>query len=119
MRDDETQSNVVKFDRGLQVDPEAPDLQCGPEVSEHLRELGHGSSADESPEILDESDQDSSSFILSEKRRFEQSSAKMRGKEVLKMYKQSAAVDLATERSLKEDLSKSSQVGILVDRKQA
>lgn len=113
--EEEREGNLLKFER-----PGAGQghlLQCGPEVVEHLQTLGVESFA----EIVDinQDDQDSSSFILSEKRRLEKNSAKMRSREVLKMYQQTASVDIQAERSLKEDLSKSTQLGILVDRKQA
>lgn len=72
-------------------------------------------------EALGEKDEipDTPSFILGEKKRFEQVQAKIREKEIFKMYQKSAAVDIQAERSLKEDLSKSSQLGILIDKKQS
>lgn len=112
---EEGEGKILHFERpGTN---EATILQCGPEVAEHLHTLGGEDFAETVNAV--QSEQDSSSFILSEKRRLEKNSAKMRSREVLKMYQQTASVDIQAERSLKEDLSKSTQLGILVDRKQA
>lgn len=114
--EEESQGKILKLER--QVEGAQGHLQCGPEVTEHLQNLGE-EEVESNLFGIQEDDQDSSTFILSEKKRFEKNSAKMRSREVLKMYQQSASVDIQAERSLKEDLSKSTQLGILVDRKQA
>ncbi len=113
--EEESTGKLLKFERPDSAP--GPVLQCGPEVAEHLSTLGQ--EEDESNLRVSEDQEDSSTFIIAEKKRLEKNSAKMRSREVLKMYQKTASVDIQAERSLKEDLSKSTQLGILVDRKQA
>ncbi|EQC45145.1 hypothetical protein M899_3442 [Bacteriovorax sp. BSW11_IV] len=61
---------------------------------------------------------DTASFIINEKKRFNYSQTKLKGAEVLKLYRKNSSVDIEQERKLKDDMSKSAQVGVLVNKKQ-
>lgn len=63
--------------------------------------------------------QETSSFIISEKVRFKENYNKIKSKEVLSLYEKNAAFDIEREKSHKEDLSSSSNIGVLVNKKQA
>ena len=60
-----------------------------------------------------------STFILEEKKKFEDSYEKLKSKEVLSLYKKNAKMDIEHQRNCRDDLSKSSQSGVLVNKKQA
>lgn len=62
---------------------------------------------------------ETSTFILKEKERFAYSQKKLKGAEILKLYKKNLMVDIEQEKLIKDDLSKSTQSGILVNKKQA
>lgn len=61
---------------------------------------------------------DNSTFIINEKKRFNYSQTKLKGQEVLKLYQKNSSVDIEQEKKLKDDLSKSAQIGILVNKRQ-
>ncbi|MBK23904.1 MAG: hypothetical protein CME70_07865 [Halobacteriovorax sp.] len=63
--------------------------------------------------------QETSSFIISEKSRFKENYNKIKSKEVLSLYEKNASIDIQREKNQKEDLSNSSNIGILVNKKQA
>lgn len=63
--------------------------------------------------------QETSSFIISEKDRFKDNYNRIKSKEVLSLYKKNADIDINREKSSKEDLQSSSNVGVLVNKKQA
>lgn len=63
--------------------------------------------------------QETSSFIISEKSRFKDNYNKIKSKEVLSLYEKNASIDIQREKSQKEDLASSSNIGILVNKKQA
>lgn len=61
---------------------------------------------------------ETSTFIIKEKKRFAYNQAKLKSQEVLLLYKKSLSVDIEQERNFKDDLSKSSRSGVLVNKKQ-
>ncbi len=63
--------------------------------------------------------QETSSFIISEKTRFKENYNKIKSKEVLSLYEKNASFDIQREKNQKEDISSSSNVGVLVNKKQA
>lgn len=125
-KEHEEEAKVLSFDRSSSVELE----KKVEEVAEPLIPIAVNSSkpqVETSPlkpppvpeKKSSEETPDTPSFILGEKKRFEQVTARIREREIHKMYQKSAAVDVQAERSLKEDLSKSTQLGILIDKKQA
>jgi len=61
---------------------------------------------------------ETSSFIMNEKKRFQYSQEKLKGKEVLSLYQKNAKVDIEQEKMIKDDMSKSTKVGVLVNKRQ-
>ncbi|MBT3585938.1 MAG: hypothetical protein HN509_13615 [Halobacteriovoraceae bacterium] len=66
----------------------------------------------------DDTPKEISLFIIHEKKKFEESYSKLKSKEVITLYNENAAVDIEQEKNMKDDLNKSSQFGILVNKKQ-
>ncbi len=65
-----------------------------------------------------ESGNSTSSFIFKEKKRAEKVQRKIKGKEIIELYQKSSKVNVKQERALKEDLSKSYQIGVLINKRQ-
>jgi hypothetical protein len=61
---------------------------------------------------------DTSVFILNEKEKFEYSRKKLKSREVLGLYMKNATVDIEQEKMIRDDLSKSTRTGVLIDKKQ-
>ncbi len=59
-----------------------------------------------------------SSFIFKEKKRAEKINKKVKGKEIIELYQKSSQVNVKQERALRDDLSKSYKVGVLVNKRQ-
>ncbi len=57
-------------------------------------------------------------FILQQKKRLESNQKKLKSREVFKLYQQEAQVNLDAEKKHSQDLKKSIDVGVLVDKKQ-
>ena len=62
---------------------------------------------------------ETSTFIIDEKKKFEVSSSKLKSVEVLDLYRKNSKVDIELQKNNKEDLSKASQSGVLVNKKHA
>lgn len=73
---------------------------------------------DVSDEALEAKVIDLGDFIIKEKQRLKESQKKLKEQEVFGLYKKSASVDLEQEKLLKNDMSKSANGGILVNKKQ-
>jgi hypothetical protein len=58
-----------------------------------------------------------SSFILSEKKRFEKNQRILKSREIHKLYQAESAVNVEFKRQTSKDLNKSSEVGLLLDKK--
>ena len=63
--------------------------------------------------------QETSSFIISEKSRFKDNYNKIKSKEVLSLYEKNASLDIQREKTNKEESSSSSNIGVLINKKQA
>ena len=62
---------------------------------------------------------ETSLFIIEEKKKLEHASQTLKGKEIIQMYEKNAKVDINIYRNNKDDLHKSNQFGVLVNKKQA
>lgn len=58
-----------------------------------------------------------SSFILAEKKRFEKNQRILKSREIHKLYQAESAVNIEFKRQSSGDLKKSSEVGLLLDKK--
>lgn len=103
--EEEAQDKVVYFEAGEKVS----------EYMQHyfLKTTLGNTATDNSGNTLD-----TSVFILNEKKRFEYSQAKLKEKEIIGLYRKNASVDIEQEKSIKDDMSKSTKYGILVNKKQ-
>lgn len=63
--------------------------------------------------------QEATTFIINEKTRFKDNYNKIKSKEVLSLYKKNASFDMEREKVNNEDMSKSANLGVLVNKKQA
>lgn len=62
---------------------------------------------------------ETSSFIIEEKKKFEKTYTSLKSREVIGLYEKNSHVDIEQQRTNKDDLTKSGQTGILVNKKQA
>ena len=60
-----------------------------------------------------------STFILEEKDKMDESYAKLKTVEIMSLYKKNASVDIDLQKNNSDDLKKSSQSGVLVNKKRA
>lgn len=60
---------------------------------------------------------ESSIFILAEQRRLKESQNKLKSKQVLNSYRRNAAVSIEQEKEMNEDLNKSADSGILINKR--
>ncbi len=72
---------------------------------------------DEEVEVTEEK-VDTTQFILSEKEKFKKQAKRLKQLEVMDLYKKNASVDIEQERVNNDDLSKSANSGVLVNKKQ-
>jgi len=61
---------------------------------------------------------DMTTFIIREKRKLQASQKKLKERQILESYKKNASIDIEEEKKLKEDLSKSSKLGVLINKRQ-
>lgn len=59
------------------------------------------------------------SFILYEKQKLETINKVVKKRELIKLYQENSAVDLEQEKQFRDDLSKSSKLGILLNKRQS
>jgi hypothetical protein len=72
----------------------------------------------EQGDIEFESDKDTTScFILAEKKRFEKNQRMLKSREIHKLYQAESAVNIDFNRKSSDDSKKSSEVGLLLDKK--
>ncbi len=71
------------------------------------------------PKVQKNRNKQISAFIIDEKKKLEKSYSRLKGREILALYQKNAEIDIEQEKSLKEDLSKSTKIGVLVNKKQA
>ena len=60
-----------------------------------------------------------STLILEQKKKLHKSYSKIKSMEVLSLYKDTSSIDIEQQKRSKEDFSASSQLGVLIDKKQA
>lgn len=58
-------------------------------------------------------------FIIEEKKKLENASVALKGKEIIQLYEKNSKVDLNMYRKSRENLHRASQQGVLVNKKQA
>ncbi|OUR92871.1 hypothetical protein A9Q84_20370 [Halobacteriovorax marinus] len=118
--DSEKMAKILPFKKNSEeVDVEKVEVtKAGPTCLEYLERFFERQKISDT--ALDDSGQlvETSSFIFKEKERFAYSQAKLKQVEVLSLYKKNAAVDVEQVRALKDDLSKSAQSGVLINKKQ-
>jgi hypothetical protein len=106
--------------RSIEVKTEEPDeaQEDGWELEEG--EDGEGSDSEEGEEevVVPDNLLDMASFILEEKEKSSKSQKKLKGSEVMGLYKKTSMVDIEQEKKIKDDLSKSSNLGILINKRQ-
>jgi hypothetical protein len=96
----------------------ANEVSAGPNVIEFVAHFLHVVSLGETSRGSSGEAVETSTFIINEKERFKYAQEKMKQKEIMSLYMKNALVDIEQEKTLKDDLSKSSQVGVLVNKKQ-
>ncbi|MDD0854806.1 hypothetical protein HBN50_16985 [Halobacteriovorax sp. GB3] len=114
-------AKILPFKRKDEADGEAEDSEifagkdCVEYIAQHYlkRELNDNLVDKETGQTVE-----TSHFILNEKKRFTYSQSKLKGSEVLKLYQKNSVVDIEQEKKLKDDLSKSAQTGVLVNKRQ-
>ncbi|MBL6990955.1 MAG: hypothetical protein ISR65_14310 [Bacteriovoracaceae bacterium] len=58
-------------------------------------------------------------FILDELKKSEKSQKRLKGREVLETYQETGSVTIEQEKMMKDDLSKSTSLGLLINKKQS
>jgi hypothetical protein len=59
-----------------------------------------------------------SAFIYKEKKKSEKVNKQVKGREIIELYQKSSQVNVKQERALRDDLSKSYKVGVLINKRQ-
>lgn len=98
-------------------------LMSGPECQDLLNslpveKLKKDDSEGEQRQFAPDEKGNTSYFILSEKERFKVNQKKLKGKEVMALYRQASLVDLNLERKNKDNLNRSTKSGVLVNKEQ-
>jgi hypothetical protein len=98
---------------------EVPDLNPA-EINKGLTELAKNMLDKKTKAQIDEhaNDENMSSFILIEKARLKRSQETLKRKEVLELYQKNISVDVEQIRGQEDNLSQSSEAGVLVNKKQ-
>lgn len=120
--EDEGGAKILPFNAKKEVDetPAEDEIiySAGPAVCEYLEhylkklEMGNTAISKSGEKV------ETSVFILKEKERFKYVQSKLKQKEVMGLYMKNANVDIEQEKTLKDDLSKSSRSGVLINKKQ-
>lgn len=74
--------------------------------------------ANSSKETETDKSTSTSSFIFKEKKRSEHVQRKIKGREIIEAYQKSSEVNVKQEKALRDDLSKSYKVGVLINKRQ-
>lgn len=93
-------------------------VQVGAQVHEYLNHYLEKIKIGDTSKDTKGNTVETSVFILKEKERFKYVQSKLKQKEVMGLYMKNAGVDIEQEKTLKDDLSKSSRTGVLVNKKQ-
>jgi hypothetical protein len=113
-------AKILPFKKGGEVEEEeqlAP-VQAGPQVHEYFQHYIEKMKIGDTSKDVKGNTVETSVFILKEKERFKYVQSKLKQKEVMGLYMKNAGVDIEQEKTLKDDLSKSSRTGVLVNKKQ-
>lgn len=132
------EAKILEFDAGERksdseeglesLDSTEPSLVCAPDVasllayfSEQCRNWDKNVLGESRPSLNLNAikKKETSTFIIEEKKKLEASTSKLKGVEVLDLYRKNSKVDIELQRNNKEDLSKASQSGVLVNKKHA
>ncbi len=112
-------SEIIKEDKPTDSQPATKDIFKNHEAS-NISELLTPETANKkenSRQKESESDFSSTVFILNEHAKSQKNQKKLKEIEVYGLYKKTASVSIEQEKKLKDDLSKSSSSGILVNKK--
>ncbi|EQC43564.1 hypothetical protein [Bacteriovorax sp. Seq25_V] len=104
------QEDVAEVERVYEV--------AGSEVCEYIEHFFHKKEFENTAVNKKGESVVTSLFILNEKERFKYVQSKLKKKEVMGLYMKNANVDIEQEKILKDDLTKSSRAGVLIDKKQ-
>jgi len=124
-------AKILPFDNGEPVQSDLETsliLQVGQRVSKLMQEYGKVF-AELDKKVLGQkrfakkkslgARKQSSALILEQKKKLHQSYSKIKTMEVLTLYKDTSNVDIEQQKRSKEEFSSSTQLGVLVDKKQA
>ncbi|MCP4913682.1 MAG: hypothetical protein GY909_11250 [Oligoflexia bacterium] len=121
-------SGALEHENSEALEQEASVLECGSDVSsllayfsEQCRNWDKNVLGESRPKLNLNAikKKETSTFIIEEKKKLEASTSKLKGVEVLDLYRKNSKVDIELQRNNKEDLSKASQSGVLVNKKHA
>ncbi len=114
---EEYSAKILPFKKSEQVEEEIT-YKAGPKVTEYINHFYHKKSLGDTSKSSDGKSVETSTFIIKEKERFQYVQAKLKKKEVMSLYMKNANVDIEQEKTLKDDMAKSSRSGVLVNKKQ-
>ena len=114
---EEYSAKILPFKKVDEVEAEIT-YEAGPKVIEYIEHFHHKRSLGDTSRSSEGKSVETSTFIIKEKERFEFVQKRLKKKEVMSLYLKNANVDIEQEKTLKDDLSKSSRSGVLVNKKQ-
>lgn len=115
---EEYSAKILPFKKTGEKEETEITYEAGPKVIEYINHFCHKKSLGDTSKNSDGKSVETSTFIIKEKERFEYVQAKLKKKEVLSLYMKNASVDIEQEKTLKDNLAKSSRSGVLVNKKQ-
>lgn len=118
--DNEEGAKILPFNRNIEPETVEKPEPClaGAAVCEYIQHYVDKSKIGDTSRDSSGNTVETSIFILKEKERFKYVQSKLKQKEVMGLYMKNAGVDIEQEKTLKDDLSKSSRTGVLVNKKQ-
>lgn len=111
-------AKILPFKKKEEVTEEKEVYHCGKNTQEYIEHHFHKITLGETAKNERGDTVVTSVFILKEKERFKYVQAKLKSREVLDLYRKNSNVDIEQEKILKDDLSKSSRSGVLINKKQ-
>ena len=114
---EEYSAKILPFKKSDEIEEEIT-YKAGPKVIEYINHFYHKKSLGDTSKSTDGKSVETSTFIIKEKERFQYVQAKLKKKEVMSLYMKNANVDIEQEKTLKDDMAKSSRSGVLVNKKQ-
>ncbi|OIQ18266.1 MAG: hypothetical protein BM556_08365 [Bacteriovorax sp. MedPE-SWde] len=117
--DDEEGAKILPFKKTEADEVESVEpVSTGAAVIEYINHFNEKSRMGDTARGKTGEAVETSVFILKEKERFKYVQSKLKQREVMGLYLKNAGVDIEQEKTLKEDMSKSSRSGVLVNKKQ-